>query len=176
MISCADMLPNISSQFFASLNPKTSFCPVSGFWVHSCKPARRWKDHSKVHFSAHCEQGHHFTLLVYDYVNSGYGRMELRLLFSCSTWGKINMAILRPILADSKKSGSTLRAADDRLPAQLPNLDTDTAKLSTSSISRGSCWLNNYVTQLTNHFCICYTTECHFDIIRELVAWSTAEG
>lgn len=86
------------------------------------------------------------------------------------------MAILRPILADYKKSGSTLRAADDRLPALLPNLYTDTGKLSTSSISGGPCWLNNYVTQLTNHFCICYTTEWHFDIIRELVVWSSAEG
>lgn len=45
------------------------------------------------------------------------------------------MAISDPILADLKKSGSVLRAADDRLPALLPNLDTDTGKLSASSIS-----------------------------------------
>lgn len=45
------------------------------------------------------------------------------------------MAIADPILADLKKSGSVLRATDDRLPALLPNLVTDTGKLSASSIS-----------------------------------------
>lgn len=46
------------------------------------------------------------------------------------------MAIADPILADLNKSGIVLRAADDRLPSLLPNLDTDTAeKLSVSSIS-----------------------------------------
>lgn len=49
-------------------------------------------------------------LLVYDYVNSGYGRMEPRWLYSCSTWGKINMAIADPILADLKKSGKCVKS------------------------------------------------------------------
>lgn len=34
-----------------------------------------------------------------------------------------------------QKSGSVMRVADDRLPALLPNLDTDTGELSASSIS-----------------------------------------
>ena len=68
--------------------------------------------------------------LVYDYANFGYATMECRWLYSCSTWGKINMVNL----ADLKKSGSVLRGSDDRLPARLPNLDTD-IKLSASSIS-----------------------------------------
>lgn len=49
--------------------------------------------------------------------------------------GKMNVPIADPILADLKKSGSVLRAPDDRLPALLPNLDIDTGKLSASSIS-----------------------------------------
>lgn len=67
-------------------------------------------------------------LLVYDYVNSGCVRMESKC-FLALHGGKINIAIARPILADSKKSGSALRVADHRLPAQLLNLDTDTGKL-----------------------------------------------
>lgn len=45
------------------------------------------------------------------------------------------MAIADTILADLRKSGSVLRAADDRLSTMLPNLDTDTGKLSASSVS-----------------------------------------
>lgn len=44
------------------------------------------------------------------------------------------MAIADPVLADLKESGRVLRAADDRLPALLPNLDTDTGKLSAPAV------------------------------------------
>lgn len=42
------------------------------------------------------------------------------------------MAVAEPVPADLKKSGSVLRATDDRLPGPLPNLDTDTGKPSAS--------------------------------------------
>lgn len=96
-------------------------------------------------------------LLVYDYVNLGHGTVELKWLYSCPTWGKINMAIADPILADLKKSGIVLRAADDRLPALLPNLDTDTGEAECFLNKRGPCWFNNYITKLTTDFCICYS-------------------
>lgn len=43
-----------------------------------------------------------------------------------------------PLSSRLEKSGSMLGAADDRLPALLPNLDIDTGNLSTSSINGGS--------------------------------------
>lgn len=77
-----------------------------------------------------------------------------------------------PLSSRLEKSGSMLGAADDRLPALLPNLDIDTGNLSTSSINGGPCWLNNYVTQMTNHLFICSTTEWYFHITWELVVCS----
>lgn len=94
-----------------------------------CKSVRLWK----VHFSSQCEQGHHFTITAIRSCKCRpwYNRVD----YSRPAWGKINMAISDPILADLRKSRRLLRADDDRLPALLPNLDTDTEKRSASSIS-----------------------------------------
>lgn len=70
------------------------------------------------------------SLQVYDYANSGYGRMELKCFFSCSAWRENKYSdCMAHSSRKAKKLGSALTVADHRLPGQLLNLDTDTGKL-----------------------------------------------
>lgn len=84
-----------------------------------------------MHFSLEYDTDIVSPLLPFGHVNLCNGTMKLNIL----ALHEINIAIPDPILTDLEKSGSVLRADDDRLPTWLPNLHTDIGKLSASPIS-----------------------------------------